>query len=172
MGGFAGVAVDGLALLEKLEAKLEEHPGQLLRASVELAKMWRQVRQETVCEVAIQCTSRTFNVLFTTLAFSLSLPSVQLAKMWRQVRQGTVCEVAIRMWPAVYMVGFVSVLSSVELAKLWRQVRQRILGLLARLQLLHLVCCAFGAGQVASRRTCTGNGVQLPGDTSPGSTLQ
>jgi ATP-dependent protease HslVU (ClpYQ) peptidase subunit len=44
VGGFAGVAVDGLALLEKLEAKLEEHPGQLLRASVELAKMWRQVR--------------------------------------------------------------------------------------------------------------------------------
>ncbi|WIA33794.1 hypothetical protein OEZ86_006907 [Tetradesmus obliquus] len=42
VGGFAGVAVDGLALLEKLEAKLEEHPGQLLRASVELAKMWRQ----------------------------------------------------------------------------------------------------------------------------------
>jgi ATP-dependent protease HslVU (ClpYQ) peptidase subunit len=30
-------------LIEKLEAKLEEHPGQLLRASVELAKMWRQV---------------------------------------------------------------------------------------------------------------------------------
>lgn len=43
VGGFAGVAVDGLALLEKLEAKLEEHPGQLLRAAVELAKMWRQV---------------------------------------------------------------------------------------------------------------------------------
>jgi hypothetical protein len=43
VGGFAGVAVDGLALLEKLEAKLEEHPGQLLRASVELAKLWRQV---------------------------------------------------------------------------------------------------------------------------------
>jgi ATP-dependent protease HslVU (ClpYQ) peptidase subunit len=47
VGGFAGVAVDGLALLEKLEAKLEEHPGQLLRASVELAKMWRQVRRRS-----------------------------------------------------------------------------------------------------------------------------
>jgi hypothetical protein len=30
-------------LVAKLEFKLEEHPGQLLRASVELAKMWRQV---------------------------------------------------------------------------------------------------------------------------------
>jgi ATP-dependent protease HslVU (ClpYQ) peptidase subunit len=44
VGGFAGVGVDGLALLERLEAKLEEHPGQLGRAAVELAKMWRQVR--------------------------------------------------------------------------------------------------------------------------------
>ncbi|KAF8060076.1 hslV [Scenedesmus sp. PABB004] len=42
VAGFAGVAVDGLALLERLEAKLEEHPGQLQRAAVELAKMWRQ----------------------------------------------------------------------------------------------------------------------------------
>jgi len=31
-----------LALLERLEAKLEEHPDQLQRAAVELAKMWRQ----------------------------------------------------------------------------------------------------------------------------------
>jgi ATP-dependent protease HslVU (ClpYQ) peptidase subunit len=45
VGGFAGVAVDGLSLLERLEAKLEEHPGQLQRAAVELAKMWRQVSQ-------------------------------------------------------------------------------------------------------------------------------
>jgi ATP-dependent HslUV protease subunit HslV len=44
VGGFAGVAVDGLSLLERLEGKLEEHPGQLQRAAVELAKMWRQVR--------------------------------------------------------------------------------------------------------------------------------
>jgi Proteasome subunit len=44
LAGFAGVAVDGLALLERLEGKLTEHPGQLLRAAVELAKMWRQAR--------------------------------------------------------------------------------------------------------------------------------
>ncbi|KXZ49018.1 hypothetical protein GPECTOR_23g107 [Gonium pectorale] len=40
--GFAGSAADGLSLLERLEMKLEEHPGQLLRAAVELAKQWRQ----------------------------------------------------------------------------------------------------------------------------------
>lgn len=42
VAGFAGSAADGMSLLERLEAKLEEHPGQLLRAAVELAKMWRQ----------------------------------------------------------------------------------------------------------------------------------
>ncbi|GFH31074.1 ATP-dependent protease peptidase subunit [Haematococcus lacustris] len=42
IAGFAGSAADGLSLLERLENKLEEHPGQLMRACVELAKMWRQ----------------------------------------------------------------------------------------------------------------------------------
>lgn len=39
--GFAGSAADGLALMERLELKLEEFRGNLLRASVELAKEWR-----------------------------------------------------------------------------------------------------------------------------------
>jgi len=39
--GFAGSAADGLAIMERLEAKLEEFRGNLLRASVELAKEWR-----------------------------------------------------------------------------------------------------------------------------------
>jgi len=42
--GFAGSAADGLALMEMLEAKLEEFRGNLLRASVELAKDWRTDR--------------------------------------------------------------------------------------------------------------------------------
>ncbi len=39
--GFAGSAADGLALMERLEKKLEEFRGNLLRAAVELAKDWR-----------------------------------------------------------------------------------------------------------------------------------
>ena len=39
--GFAGSAADGMALFERLEAKLEAHPGNLRRAAVELAKEWR-----------------------------------------------------------------------------------------------------------------------------------
>ena len=42
IGGFAGSTADCLALVDILEGKLSEHPGQLLRASVELAKEWRQ----------------------------------------------------------------------------------------------------------------------------------
>ncbi|KAG1677142.1 hypothetical protein FOA52_000948 [Chlamydomonas sp. UWO 241] len=41
VAGFAGSAADGMSLLERLEMKLEEHPGQLMRAAVELAKQWR-----------------------------------------------------------------------------------------------------------------------------------
>lgn len=39
--GFAGSAADGMALMERLEGKLEEFRGNLLRACVELAKDWR-----------------------------------------------------------------------------------------------------------------------------------
>jgi ATP-dependent HslUV protease subunit HslV len=42
--GFAGGAADGLALYERLEAKLESHPRNLRRAAVELAKDWRTDR--------------------------------------------------------------------------------------------------------------------------------
>ncbi len=42
--GFAGSTADAFTLLERLEGKLERHPGQLKRACVELAKDWRTDR--------------------------------------------------------------------------------------------------------------------------------
>ncbi len=44
IAGFAGATADAFALFERLEAKLEQHPGQLARACVELAKDWRTDR--------------------------------------------------------------------------------------------------------------------------------
>jgi len=41
VAGFAGSTADAFTLLERLEAKLEATPGQLARASVELAQDWR-----------------------------------------------------------------------------------------------------------------------------------
>jgi len=41
VAGFAGSTADAFTLLERLETKLEATPGQLARASVELAKDWR-----------------------------------------------------------------------------------------------------------------------------------
>ncbi len=40
--GFAGAVADAFNLFEKLEGKLEEHSGNLMRAAVELAKDWRK----------------------------------------------------------------------------------------------------------------------------------
>ncbi|MCP4036274.1 MAG: ATP-dependent protease subunit HslV [bacterium] len=42
--GFAGGAADALTLLERLEGKLETHPGNIRRATVELARDWRTDR--------------------------------------------------------------------------------------------------------------------------------
>ena len=44
IAGFAGATADAFALFERLEAKLEQHPNQLARACVELAKDWRTDR--------------------------------------------------------------------------------------------------------------------------------
>ena len=41
IGGFAGATADAFTLFERLERKLEQHHGQLMRAAVELAKDWR-----------------------------------------------------------------------------------------------------------------------------------
>lgn len=42
--GFAGATADAFTLLERFEAKLKAHPGQLAKAAVELAKEWRTDR--------------------------------------------------------------------------------------------------------------------------------
>ncbi len=42
--GFAGSAADALTLTERLESRLEEYPGNVRRAAVELAKDWRTDR--------------------------------------------------------------------------------------------------------------------------------
>jgi ATP-dependent HslUV protease subunit HslV len=44
IAGFAGATADAFTLLERLEAKLEQYPKQLMRACVELAKDWRTDR--------------------------------------------------------------------------------------------------------------------------------
>jgi ATP-dependent HslUV protease subunit HslV len=44
ISGFAGATADAFTLLERLEAKLEQYPEQLMRACVDLAKDWRTDR--------------------------------------------------------------------------------------------------------------------------------
>ena len=44
IAGFAGATADAFTLFERLEAKLEQYPDQLMRAAVELAKDWRTDR--------------------------------------------------------------------------------------------------------------------------------
>jgi ATP-dependent HslUV protease, peptidase subunit HslV len=44
IAGFAGATADAFALFERLEGKLDQYPGQLTRACVEMAKDWRTDR--------------------------------------------------------------------------------------------------------------------------------
>ncbi len=64
IAGFAGATADAFTLLERLEAKLERFPGQLERASVELAKDWRTDRYLRRLEamLAVADRDRTFTI--------------------------------------------------------------------------------------------------------------
>ena len=55
IAGFAGATADAFTLLERLEKKLEQYPGQLARACVELAKDWRTDRYLRQLEAMLIC---------------------------------------------------------------------------------------------------------------------
>jgi ATP-dependent HslUV protease subunit HslV len=55
VAGFAGATADAFTLLDRLEAKLEQYPGQLARACVELAKDWRMDKYLRQLEAMLIC---------------------------------------------------------------------------------------------------------------------
>ncbi|GAB4118632.1 MAG: ATP-dependent protease subunit HslV [Rhodothalassiaceae bacterium] len=63
LAGFAGATADAFTLLERLEAKLERHPGQLMRAAVELAKDWRTDRYLRRLEALLAVADRDTSLL-------------------------------------------------------------------------------------------------------------
>lgn len=65
IAGFAGSTADAFTLLERLEGKLERHPGQLLRACVELAKDWRTDRYLRRLEAMMAVADREASLLLT-----------------------------------------------------------------------------------------------------------
>jgi ATP-dependent HslUV protease subunit HslV len=65
IGGFAGATADAFTLFERLEAKLEQHPDQLVRACVELAKDWRTDRYLRRLEAMMLVADRTSTLVLT-----------------------------------------------------------------------------------------------------------
>jgi ATP-dependent HslUV protease subunit HslV len=55
IAGFAGATADAFTLIERLEKKLEQYPGQLARACVELAKDWRTDKYLQKLEAMLIC---------------------------------------------------------------------------------------------------------------------
>ncbi len=65
IAGFAGATADAFALFERLEGKLEQHPGQLARACVELAKDWRTDRYLRRLEAMMAVADKTTSLVLT-----------------------------------------------------------------------------------------------------------
>jgi ATP-dependent HslUV protease subunit HslV len=65
IAGFAGATADAFTLFERLEGKLEQHPGQLTRACVELAKDWRTDRYLRRLEAMMAVADREVSLVLT-----------------------------------------------------------------------------------------------------------
>jgi ATP-dependent HslUV protease subunit HslV len=63
IAGFAGATADAFTLFERLEAKIEQYPGQLARACVELAKDWRTDRYLRRLEAMLLVSDRGVSLL-------------------------------------------------------------------------------------------------------------
>ena len=63
IAGFAGATADAMTLFERLEAKLDQHPGQLARACVELAKDWRTDRYLRRLEALMAVADRSHSLI-------------------------------------------------------------------------------------------------------------
>jgi ATP-dependent HslUV protease subunit HslV len=63
--GFAGATADAFTLLDRFEGKLEKHQGNLLRASVELAKDWRTDRMLSKLEAMLLVADREVTLIIT-----------------------------------------------------------------------------------------------------------
>ena len=65
LAGFAGGTADAFTLLERFEAKLDKHQGNLMRSSVELAKDWRTDRMLRRLEAMLLVADRESTLIIT-----------------------------------------------------------------------------------------------------------
>ena len=65
IAGFAGATADAFTLFERLEGKLEQYSGQLMRAAVELAKEWRTDRYLRRLEAMMIVTDKEVSLVLT-----------------------------------------------------------------------------------------------------------
>lgn len=65
LAGFAGATADSMTLMELFEKKLSEYSGNLMRAAVELAKMWRTDRTLQKLEAMLLVADREHTILLT-----------------------------------------------------------------------------------------------------------
>src|SRR5476649_2847130 len=65
LAGFAGGTADAFTLIERFEAKLEKHQGNLMRSAVELAKDWRTDRMLRRLEAMLAVADRENSLVIT-----------------------------------------------------------------------------------------------------------
>ena len=89
IAGFAGATADAFTLFERLEAKLEQYPGQLARACVELAKDWRTDRYLRRLEAMLLVADKSTGFTISGVGDVLEPEPTKAARRWRSARAAT-----------------------------------------------------------------------------------
>ena len=89
ISGFAGATADAFTLFERLEAKLEQYPEQLVRACVDLAKDWRTDRYLRRLEAMMLVADRS-NTLVLTGTGDVLEPELDVMGIGSGRRQGVI----------------------------------------------------------------------------------
>ena len=89
IAGFAGATADAFTLFERLEAKLEQYPGQLARACVELAKDWRTDRYLRRLEAMLIVADKSTAFTLSGSGDVLEPEGTNPARRWRSARGET-----------------------------------------------------------------------------------
>ena len=86
IAGFAGATADAFTLFERLEAKLEQYPGQLARACVELAKDWRTDRYLRRLEAMLLVADKSTAFILSGSGDVLEPEADERRRRWRSAR--------------------------------------------------------------------------------------
>ena len=149
IAGFAGATADAFTLFERLEAKLEQYPGQLTRAAVELAKDWRTDRYLRRLEAMMAVADKEVSLVLTGNGPMKNMQNYRITYKQKE---------SLRYQQAQQYLEDNPEAGSAEIRKFWRESRDRVNTEISRMRggIRQYVSRQLGRPMQETRNACRG----------------